>query len=354
MNVNQCTVVSSFVVLTALATADTVTTSDGSRFVGTIEQVSDGTLVLVNDIVGRLEISAAKITAITTDGAAHIQFSTGDTLVGTIAEAPGQAGAIVKSALGEIHVTPGDIAVLWPKGKESPEVVALREKSAAALEAARPKWSTVLEAGAIYTEGNNDTLKGHGRFNAKRSTETDLLHFYVAGKYDEQNDARTSNEYLGGVRYEENISAKWLWYARSELEFDEFEDLDLRATAAAGVGYRWFDSPEHALKTSAGLGYRHESYDTGRSEDDAVIDLGLDYRLAVWEWATFTHSTVYSPDFEDFDNYRLKLDTALAMPFKDDRWAWKIGMRNDYNSRPQPGLERLDTEIYTSIVLTLK
>ena len=85
-----------------------------------------------------------------------------------------------------------------------------------------------------------------------------------------------------------------------------------------------------------------------------MLDLGLDYRLDVTPCLQFTHSTVYSPDFLDFANYRLTLDTGVLIPFKDERWAWKVGMRNQYNSRPEGDLERLDNTYYTSIVLTLK
>ena len=71
-------------------------------------------------------------------------------------------------------------------------------------------------------------------------------------------------------------------------------------------------------------------------------------------WAKFDHTAAYSPDFEDLDNYRFRLETALTMPFKDDRWAWRLGLRNKYNSQPQPDLDRLDNTLYTSIVLKLK
>ena len=67
-----------------------------------------------------------------------------------------------------------------------------------------------------------------------------------------------------------------------------------------------------------------------------------------------THRTVYTPNAEDFDDYRLKFDTALAFPLKADGLSWKVGVRNDYSSRPESGLERLDNTYFTSIVLTLK
>ncbi len=338
----------------ATATADVVETSDGSRLVGTIEQIADGRLVILTRIAGRLEIDASEVTAISTDRPVHVAVSSGDTLVGRMEASPEDDGSVIRSKLGDISISLTSITVLWPEGAENPQLVTMREEAQAQIEAARPKWSATLEAGANRTEGNTDTLDGHGRFDLKRTTTDDLLHFYLAGKYAEQDDKRSTNEYFGGARYESSVTQRRYWYARGELEFDEFEDIDLRATVAAGAGYYWLKQPEHELKINIGGGYRHESYDDGRVENDAVLDLGLDYRLDLTPLAQFTHSAVYTPNIEDTNSYRLKLDTALVIPFKDERLAWKIGMRNDYNSRPQEDFDRLDSTYYTSIVLSLK
>jgi putative salt-induced outer membrane protein YdiY len=336
------------------AYADVVLTSDGSRIVGTIECVADGKLTIVTDIVGRVEIETSKIISISTDGRVNVELGGGDTVVGLMEPSSEGSASVVHSDLGDIAIAASSIVHLWPDGAESPEETAARKKAEAEIEAAKPKWTVTMEARASLDEGNTDSLKAKGRLDVKRKTKTDLLTFHVSGEYDESDDKRSTNEYLGGVRYEQSLSDLWYWYARTKLEFDEFEDLDLRATAAAGVGYYWLKRPDHELKTSLGLGYRHEAFDNGHTDDAAVVDFGLDYRWDLSPWAQFTHSADYSPDIEDTDDYRFTLDTALLVPFKDDRWAWKLGMRNEYNSRPQGDLDRLDNTYYTSIVLSLK
>jgi len=51
----------------------------------------------------------------------------------------------------------------------------------------------------------------------------------------------------------------------------------------------------------------------------------------------------------------LTLDTALAVPLgNSDIWKLKLGVTNEYNSQPQPGLDRLDNTYYANIVLELK
>lgn len=356
--VSTKSVVSVVVVLLAVglrsALADEVLMRDGSKLVGTIERAAEGKLTLVTDFAGKLELPLDKISAIQSAEPLHVEFASGDRLVGVVQPDAAGASAVLKSDVGDVPVNSEKVKYIWRQGAESPEVVAMRVDAEKQIEALKPDWTVKLEAGGNMTEGNTETLDAQGRFDIIRKTDADLLNFYLAAVYSEQDDNRTKNEYRGGGKYEREITERWFWYARTELEFDEFENLDLRATAAAGAGYYWIRKPEHELKTRLGGGYRHEAYDDGRSEDDAIVDLGLDYRLQIVKFAEFTHSTTYSPDIEDTDNYRLDFDTALALPLKDDRWKFKVGMRNEYNSQPSPGLERLDNTYYANIVLELK
>ena len=282
---------------------DAVFTSDGSKIVGRIERFGGGKLVIVTEIAGKLEIDADMITAFAVDEPLTVAFESGDRLVGTIEVSADQSTSVFHSALGDLTVTPSEIAAIWPVGGESPEVVALKAEAEQTRIALTPKWTTTLQAGGSRTEGNTDTLQVHGRLDVKRKTKDELLHFFLSAKYYEQNDNRTTNEYRGGVMFENALTDKWYWYTRTELEFDEFEALDLRATAAAGAGYYWLKKEEHELKTRLGLGYRHEAYDTGRIEDQAIIDLGLDYRFELAHWVQFTQSTTYSPGFQELNNY---------------------------------------------------
>ena len=334
--------------------ADEIHTADGSKLVGTIKLWTADKLVIETKIAGTLEIARAEIVAVASDTPVTVEFESGDRLVGTMAVSPDLKTTTVSTALGDMEVPSEQVVAVWPEGAESPEVIAMREEVEATKKALEADWTVTVEGSAVMKEGNTDRLDARGRFDAKRKTAEDLLHFYLQALYGEENDNRSQNEYIGGTRYRNDITHRWYWYARSELEYDEFEDLDLRATVTGGTGYFWIKKPEHELATSIGAGYRHETYSDDRSEDSAILDLGLDYRLDIADWAQFTHSTVYSPDVEEFNDYRITADTALVFPFKDDRWKWKMGIRNEYNSNPQPGLDRLDNTYYTSLVLELR
>ena len=107
-----------------LAPADTVHTTDGSRFVGTIEQMSDGKLVMVTEIAGRLVIDSSKIVAIATDGPINVEFASGDRLVGTVEVSDDLRVSTVHTAFGDISITADDIKDTdgWVYAKRTGEI----------------------------------------------------------------------------------------------------------------------------------------------------------------------------------------------------------------------------------------
>ncbi len=334
--------------------ADAIYTADGSKLVGTIEQMTGDKIVITTAVVGKVEIDASQVVAVGNDNPLTVQFESGDRLVGKIEVSADRSSSTMHTGLGDVSIDPKKIAAIWPVGGESPEVIALKKETETRIAEIKPNWTVTMEAGGSRSEGNTDTLEARGRLDAVRKTKDDLLNFYLAAQYSEQNDLRTTNEYRGGVKYEDAITENWYWFTRLELEFDEFENLDLRSTAAVGAGRYWLKEDDHEFKTRLGAGYRHESFNNGRTNNSSVVDVGLDYRVDLAPWVQFTHSATYSPDFLEFNDYRLDLDTGLIFPFKDDRVKLKLGMRNEYNSSPQPGLERLDNTFYANLVLALK
>lgn len=331
--------------------ADEVTLNDGSVLVGKVELVANGKLTLTTDFAGKLEIDATKIKAYAIDGRVNVALSSGDTLVGPV-KRTGEDKSTVDTAVGAVGFESPQVKSIWPEGTDSPEIVAAK----AELEKAKPKWSASVEGGIVSTEGNSDTLVGRLKAEARRKSADDLLKYYLSVEYGELDDVRNKNEDIVGTRYEQTLKGNWFWYARGELEYDEFEDLDLRATAAAGLGYAWIKKDTTDLKTSVGGGYRHQAYNNGRNTDDAILDLGLDFRHDFGQYFRFTHTTVYSPSVEDFADYRVTMDTAVAIPLgpKSDIWKLKLGFKKDYNSDPQPGFDNLDSTVYANILVEIK
>jgi putative salt-induced outer membrane protein YdiY len=361
MTRTRCSRLAAFIlliVLVAPGAADVVTLSDGSRLIGTVERMGDGKLILVTKFAGTLEIDATQVTLVETEQKVNVDMTTGDRLVGTIEYSSIAEHPVVQTELGGIPITTDKIEAIWPEGEKSPEVLAMEEQIAKVreeMEAQRPKWTATLEAGLFYTEGNAEILRASGRAAAQRTTVKDLLKFYVSGEYSEEDKQRSAHEVKGGAYYEYLFTARWFAYGRSDLEYDEFENLDLRFSTTVGAGYYWLKKPEHELKTRAGIGYLHETYMDGVTTNTAQAEVGLDYRVDITPWMRFTNGTTWYPTFESLDDYRLVSESAFLFPLgNSDIWKLKLGALYEYDSIPNPGFERLDQTYFANILLELK
>jgi putative salt-induced outer membrane protein YdiY len=340
------------------ATADVVTLRDGSRLIGTVVRMQDGKLTLETQFAGTIEIDASMVTSVATDQPVSVGMDTGDRLVGPMAWKPEIERAVVETAMGGVPVEVARISAIWPQGAKSPETLAMEEQIAQVrkeVEKARAQWTWTLEAGVTLTDGNSDTLEARGGTELVRKSADDLLRFYLTGQYAEQNDERSASEVIAGMYYEYMLTRRFFAYARGELEYDEFENLDLRLSTGPGIGYYWIKQDEHELKNRVGVGYLHESYMDGTTVDTGEMELGLDYRVDLATWLRFKHGTTWYPTFDGLDDYRLVSDSAFIVPLGDsEMWKLKLGAKYEYKSQPNRSRERLDQTYYANILVEVK
>jgi putative salt-induced outer membrane protein YdiY len=346
--------------LVASAAADVVVLSDGSRLVGRVVRLHEGKITLETEYAGTLTIDASRLERIETDDAVAVAMDSGDRLMGQLAYSVDAGATLVRSELGDIPVAVSQIDAIWERDGKSPEALAMQaesERLAKELEAARGRWNLIAQIGLRYTDGNTETFTVLGGVQLIHRTPVDKLRFYVAADYAEDQKRRTRAEVKGGADYERLLTERLFAFAKIELEYDEFEDLELRLTTTGGPGYYWIKDPGHELSTRLGAGFQHESYLTeGReSKNDLILELGLDYLLELTPWMKFTHMARYYPTFEEVRDYRLLFDSALVFPIGNtETLKFKLGALFEYDSIPQPGRERLDQTYYGNFVIDIK
>jgi hypothetical protein len=128
------------------------------------------------------------------------------------------------------------------------------------------------------------------------------------------------------------------WYVRDEGGFDRIKDIDIYNTAAAGVGYDFLKEAKHLLTGRFGLSFRYEGY--GNPTQANLKNLGLDFGLNhEWEFATskLVDRFTYTPSFADFSNFHFTHESFYEVPLADPAWKLRLGLSNDYNSKPGPG-----------------
>lgn len=334
------------------AAADTVETKNGARLVGKVTKIEGGNVLLATDYAGDLTIKQSEVTAITTDAPVFVRLASGTVLQGTVATT--DTGIRVVGVDGEFTTKVEKISASWSNG-EDPAAVALR----AELAAKERKWAFQTNVDLTGNSGNTTSTGLAAGFTATLASAQDALKFYASTNYATSEDStgatnKTADEIKGGVDYSSFFSERRGWFVRQELERDNVEDVDLRSTTDAGFTFKHIKTETHQLTSRLGLGYRFESYGSGAENKGAVLSTGLNNTVKFGDRLSLVTDLQFLPAIDDFADYRFVHDSAFEIPLTGDFWKLRLGLNNQYNSRPQAGREELDTTYYTRLVLNWK
>jgi len=325
--------------------ADQVVTKNGSTINGKIVGIDGDKLSIETDFAGKLEVSKDQIATFSTDTPINISFDSGNTYVGKVSGSPDGELTIATSD-GDLATNITGVSESWKPGVQSPAEI--REQ--VELDKLKRKWSYEASFDLTGKNGNSEAFGLGTQFRAKLQGPDDTLQFYAKANFEETDGTKSSDDALAGVDYSNNITDKMSWYVRSEFGYDAIAATDIFVSTAAGFGWTPTKTEQRILTLRGGLSYRYEAYDVGLEDlSSAGIDLGLFHQENL-KWGKLVNRVTYTPAFDDFGNFRLNQDTAIELPTKSDAWKLRIGFANDYNSKPVPGKEELDTTYYTRLV----
>jgi putative salt-induced outer membrane protein YdiY len=336
-----------FALFVGTLAADVVETKDGARIVGTVTRLEDGNVFVKTTYAGDIAIKQSEVTGITTDSPVTVRLSSGTVLNGKLTT---EAGAVkIAGADGELTTKVEKVAASWPTGTEDPMVTAHKK----ALAEKERHWTYEVSADMTGKTGNSEQLGTTAAARATLKTSQDTLLFYSGYNRQVSDGSKSADQFKAGVDYQNNFAGKLSWYVRDEGGFDRVKDVDLYNVAAAGIGYDVIKEEKHTLTGRVGLAYRYEGYRDPSTEDvsTAGLDLGVNH-----EW-TFSNSKLvnriaFIPAFSDFSNFRLTHESFYEVPLVAPFWKLRVGISNDYNSKPGIGVEKLDTSYFTRLVLT--
>ena len=326
-------------VASARLSADVVETKNGARIIGKVAKIDAGSVVVDTDFAGTVTIKQSEVTSIVTDAPISVRLESGTRIEGRISA--GANGSVqVAGTDGTINTTIDKVAASWPAGARDPDLAA---------------WAYEASVDVAGKTGNKEQLGTAGAFRATMKTPKDTLQFYSAYNREVSEGVKSADQFKAGVDYQNNFSGKVSWYVRDEGGFDRVKDIQLYNVAGAGFGYDFLKKPKHLLTGRAGLSYRYEAYYNPATTkiSSAGLDFGLNHE---WE---LTNSKIvnrlsYVPSFDDFSNYHFTHESFYEIPLTDPSWKLRLGVSNDYNSKPGVGIERLDTSYFTRLVLNWK
>jgi hypothetical protein len=330
----------------SVAAADLLELRDGSRLHGKILQIENGEVVLETAYAGTIKVQQAAVLGFSTDGPVNVALASGSSLLGRVIHQGDQLQIEVED--GTLQTRSDRVRATWQAGGESPQGRALRAEA----EALRRRWTYEVSADLAGKSGNTDALGAGAGVRATLAGPQDKLQFSGSYGYQEQNDAKTIDQARGAIDYSAQFSNGWSWYVRSELGRDQIQNLDFFSTNAFGIGRDFIRSEQQTLTGRVGLAYRYESYGTGRTESSPGLDLAL-LHTARFGFGLINNSISLIPAFDDFADYRLFHESSYEVPISgSEAWKLRIGLTNDYNSRPEPGKEKLDTTYFSRLLFT--
>jgi hypothetical protein len=322
------------------ARADVIETRGGARLVGVVTALNGGSIVLETDYAGPITIKQSEVVRIETDKPLVFRLAGGTTMEGTVSATPDGRLAITGQD-GTITTTVDKVAATWAPGQRDPAVAQLLRR-----------WRYEASLDVTGKTGNSEQLGYGGGVKGTLSGPEDTLILYSDFSYQRTNGVKSQDRLRVGFDYSSYLTERVTWYARDEGGYDNVKDIVFYNVAAAGLGYDFIKNPPRQKLTGrTGISYRFEDYGAAATDDvrSAGLDLGLAHVFR-FENAVMNNNLTFVPAFDDFANYRAVHDSNLEFPLSGN-WKFRVGVNNDYTSRPSSGVEKLDTTYYGRFVL---
>lgn len=316
--------------------ADVLNLADGSRLVGTVEQIDATEARLSGTFAGDLSVPRDAIVSIETESTVTVQMSDGAYLTGKLT--PGESGNLVQvDELGTRVVPIADVKGVY---REDPQELQRRELAV--------KLAAAANVGVNVTSGNSDSRNYH--IDGNVVTRTKRNRYTVAGEYNEEesDDILVKQNWTGLVKYDYFVSEKWFWFNSATFEHDEFADLDLRSALAGGFGYQFFDTDARSLSVEFGPSYIDENFEV--AEDDSFIGTrwAIDYKQRLWDGLSFYHYEEGLWGLEDTSNLTIRTRTGLQMDVTEHIIA-RLQTAIDWDKSPPDGTKGTDYENTLSV-----
>ena len=308
--------------------ADEVLLANGDRISGKVVGLADGKLTVETPYAKLLELDWASVKGLRIDSATEIVLTDGTRLKGTTE--PGAEGGlnVLTGAAGPVNLPSLSLVSMI----NPPEVKAVT-------------YTGDLQAGVSLTDGNSETVNANlsGKFEARskrqRLTLRGLYH------YGEDQDQLSAQEASGSVKYDFFVTEKLYTYVNSLLEYNKFQDLNLRATMGGGLGYQFFEDVRKKLGFELGVSYFSEDFRT--AEDNSFASgrwsVNADYKLIPDKISLFHFHEGYF-GFEDLEDIYIKSEQGVRFTLiKDFYTTFQVNV--NYDNTPAPGLEKTDTTL---------
>lgn len=338
--------------------ADQVTLKNGDRITGQIVKSDGKKLTVKTEFMGAVEIAWDSVVNLVSDQPVYLTLTDNQTVVGKVSSTADQFEVQTKET-GTVKVMKTSIAAVRNEAEYNTwkaEVDRLRNPGLLDL------WAGALDVGLSFARGNAEANTFTLAANAVRATPRDKISVYAtsirssARKRTERDFTPVANAIRGGARYDVNLSSRTFVFGFSDLEFDEFQNLDLRMSLGGGFGYHALKNDRTTFDVFGGGAFTKEYFSTGtplqRSRGEMLLGEELTHKLSAR--SLLREKLVFYPNMDQRGEYRLQFDTSLSTNL--NKWlAWQVTFSDRYLSNPPlivPALKKNDTLLTTGLRFT--
>ena len=160
----------------------------------------------------------------------------------------------------------------------------------------------------------------------------------------------TGRYFMGGLRYENQISSKLGLFTGETFEKDKFANIDKRFITDLGARYRFIDSEMTKFATEVGYRYMHEDRIDGTT---AFSNYGRVYSEWEHKWNqnfSTKYWAEYLPNFNEQTDWQFNSEFSIWAAL-NETFSLKTAYLLRYDHKPAPGVVyKSDTLLTTALV----
>lgn len=264
-----------------------------------------------------------------------ITLQNGDRLTASIIWQGSNTVLIHHDALGRLEVPRNEIKSMTQNPSDKS-----REKKKGDKE-----WKRKIGVGYEVVRGNTDynLLNGDVIWDRNRIW-IDQWTLKANGNYQKSHGVLNAQHAQASLRYAFSIHKALYNFYRIAAEHDYFQDLKLRLTPSAGLGYWFLENSKTSLLGESGLGYQFEFYRPSVERSEPILHTRAMFSHKLNEHLEIGMDSYYFPSLRDFEIYRFESEGFLKIPFSK-RWAFNFKIQDHYHSRPRKEAKKNDVRL---------
>lgn len=284
-----------------------------------------------------------------------VELETGETLRATVVGVSDAELTLDHPVLGTITVPRDRATVLTPEQTDV-KIEASQNAEPEVPEAPEPDpesffdgWDGSFEVALSGSEGNTEEFDVRIGVALERLTSTMETRVNASYLYGTDDGQESENEARLGLINDWLTDTPWRYFLTGVVDYDEFENWDIRTQAFGGVGYALIDDERTDLLLRAGIGGSREfGGSDNKIRPEALLGFNFEHRF---NDDHKVYSTFYwLPEIEDIGPYRFEATAGYEILLDaDNNMRFRVGLTDSYDSTPN-GAKRNDLDYYAGIV----